>query len=135
MKAAPKFNTTVVIVTKRHSTRFFPRHSQDAMNNNGNCNPGLLVDSTVTSPYFTDFYLQSHNGIKGTARPCHYFVLRNEMAMTTAELEDLVSTFLTSHSTLHHIDAFSDSQPLSHLRPSHNGCVLRLACILCRPPL
>ncbi|KAF1849346.1 Piwi-domain-containing protein [Cucurbitaria berberidis CBS 394.84] len=89
MEQVPRFKTTAVIVTKRHSTRFFPRYEKDAMNHNSNCKPGLLVDNVITSPYFADFYLQSHNGIKGTARPCHYFVLRNEMEMTTDELQDL----------------------------------------------
>jgi eukaryotic translation initiation factor 2C len=95
----PDFKLTAVIVTKRHSTRFFPTKAGDAQNNNGNTKPGTLVDSVVTNPYFTDFYLQSHNGIKGTARPAHYFVLRNEMAMTTEQLEDLVSFPITLFTT------------------------------------
>jgi eukaryotic translation initiation factor 2C len=53
----PDFKLTVVIVTKRHSTRFFPTKAGDAQNNNGNTKPGTLVDSIVTSPYYTDFYL------------------------------------------------------------------------------
>ncbi|KAG9194153.1 hypothetical protein G6011_04188 [Alternaria panax] len=83
-----KLKITAVIVNKRHNTRFFPRKKGDEMSN-GNCKPGLLVDSAITSPYYTDFYLQSHNGIKGTARSAHYTVIRNDMVMTTTELEDL----------------------------------------------
>ncbi|KAI4615118.1 hypothetical protein J4E83_006842 [Alternaria metachromatica] len=79
---------TAVIVTKRHSTRFFPRQKNDEMTN-GNCKPGLLVDRSITSPYYTDFYLQSHNAIKGTARSAHYMVIRNDMGMSTDQLEDL----------------------------------------------
>ena len=81
---------TAVIVTKRHGTRFFPRQKNDEMTN-GNCKPGLLVDRSITSPYYTDFYLQSHNAIKGTARSAHYMVIRNDMGMSTDQLEDLVS--------------------------------------------
>ncbi|KAF2024624.1 stem cell self-renewal protein Piwi, partial [Setomelanomma holmii] len=88
-RSVPDFKLTAVIVTKRHSTRFFPTKEQDAMASNQNTRPGTLVDGVVTHPYYTDFYLQSHNAIKGTARPAHYFVLRNEMAITTEELEDL----------------------------------------------
>ncbi|KAH6883189.1 Piwi domain-containing protein [Alternaria rosae] len=80
---------TAVIVNKRHSTRFFPRQQGDAIPGNGNCKPGLLVESSITSPCYTDFYLQSHNGIKGTARSTHYTVIRNHMAMSTTQLEDL----------------------------------------------
>jgi hypothetical protein len=34
------FKLTAVIVTKRHSTRFFPTKTGDAQNNNGNTKPG-----------------------------------------------------------------------------------------------
>jgi eukaryotic translation initiation factor 2C len=36
----PDFKLTAVIVTKRHSTRFFPIKAVDAQNNNGNTKPG-----------------------------------------------------------------------------------------------
>ncbi|CAN9434596.1 unnamed protein product [Alternaria alternata] len=88
-KPVPEFKTTAVIVTKRHNTRFFPRQKDDEMRGNGNCKPGLLVESSITSPYYTDFYLQSHNAIKGTARSSHYFVLQNEMGIEISDLEDL----------------------------------------------
>jgi hypothetical protein len=100
---APDFKLTAVIVTKRHSTRFFPTKQQDAMPGNENTLPGTLVDSIVTHPYYTDFYLQSHNGIKGTARPAHYFVLKNEMAMTMQQLQDLVSPFFQPLSLINYL--------------------------------
>jgi len=83
---------TAVVCTKRHHTRFYPTQPAD-MQSNGqdNCKPGTLVDQSVTSPYFTDFYLQSHNGIKGTAKPAHYFVLVNEMEIGVSDLQHLVS--------------------------------------------
>ncbi|KAH7380393.1 hypothetical protein DE146DRAFT_295085 [Phaeosphaeria sp. MPI-PUGE-AT-0046c] len=83
----PLLRLTTVIVTKRHSTRFFPEKAADAMPNNENCKPGLLVEGAVTHPYYGDFYLQTHNAIKGTARPCHYFVLRNDMGISMSDLE------------------------------------------------
>lgn len=91
---SPKANnitTTTVIVTKRHNIRFFPTVAKDAMVTNDNCYPGTLVDSAVKSPYFGDFYLQTQNAIKGTARPCHYFVITNCMGIKMKELQDLVS--------------------------------------------
>lgn len=77
----PNFNLTAIVVAKRHHVRTFPR-PQDAMPKNGNCKPGTLLDTTVTSSYFRDFYLQSHNAIKETAKPAHYFELVNEMGFT-----------------------------------------------------
>ncbi|KAJ4409290.1 hypothetical protein N0V91_002646 [Didymella pomorum] len=46
---------------------------------------------TAWSPYYSDFCLQSHNGIKGTTRPRHYFVLRNEIEASTAALQQLAN--------------------------------------------
>ncbi|KAI4672821.1 uncharacterized protein J4E78_001324 [Alternaria triticimaculans] len=85
---APSFNLTTVIVTKRHNTRLFPARAEDAMYKNENCFPGTLVDSAITDPYFSDFFLQTHNAIKGTARPCHYYVLNNGMNLSMKELQD-----------------------------------------------
>ena len=33
----------------------------------------------VTDPRDWDFYLQAHAAIKGTAKPCHYVVLHDEV--------------------------------------------------------
>ena len=47
----------------------------------------------VTSPYYRDFYLQSHSAIKGTARPTHHFVLRNDVIrdLPSHKVPELVS--------------------------------------------
>lgn len=82
---APKL--TAIVCAKRHHVRFYPEHPETQ---NGNCYPGTYVDDVVTSPYYADFYLQSHSPLQGTARPAHYFVLRNEMARSVEELRQLV---------------------------------------------
>lgn len=71
---------SVIIVGKRHHTRFFPTTSgQNDMHISGNCKPGTVVDRGVTEEGFWDFYLQSHAAIKGTARPAHYVVVLDEV--------------------------------------------------------
>ncbi|KAJ3023599.1 UNVERIFIED_CONTAM: Eukaryotic translation initiation factor 2C [Siphonaria sp. JEL0065] len=65
---------TFVIVSKRHSHRFFPMNQRDALGN-GNLLPGTVIDSGVTHPSEFDFFLCSHSGIQGTSRPAHYQVL------------------------------------------------------------
>jgi eukaryotic translation initiation factor 2C len=90
-KSLPDIKLTAIIVTKRHHTRFYPINDDDAMEN-GNCKPGTLVDSVVTKPYFVDFFLQSHHGIIGTARPARYDVIRNETGHSLEELQNLVSS-------------------------------------------
>lgn len=78
---------TVVIAVKRHATRFYPATS--LAHKNGNCMPGTLVDQVVTSPHYSDFYLQSHHGLKGTAIPTHYMVIANEIGYGDCELQEL----------------------------------------------
>jgi eukaryotic translation initiation factor 2C len=91
-------NLTAVIVTKRHHTRFYPINAKDKDKfGNENCLPGTCVDKLVTSPYYQDFYLQSHSGVKGTARSTHYFVLQNDIpGLTLESLRDLVSLLNTT---------------------------------------
>ena len=57
-----------VICGKRHNVRFYPI-SKDKAGPNSNCHSGTTVDDVVTSPYYQDFYLQSHVALQGTARP------------------------------------------------------------------
>lgn len=87
----PKFKLTAYVVAKRHHVRMFPL-AADAAPKNGNCRPGTVVDSGITSPYFGDFYMQSHNGLIGTARSAHYFPLVNEMGLTDVQIQLFVST-------------------------------------------
>ncbi|KAK0713514.1 ribonuclease H-like domain-containing protein [Lasiosphaeria miniovina] len=69
---------TIVVVGKRHHTRFFPIN-QASGDRNGNPMPGTLVDRGVTSQFIWEFYLQAHKALKGTARPAHYVVVVDEI--------------------------------------------------------
>ena len=77
---------TVVVCKKRHATRLFPAAAaaDDGM---GNVKAGTCVDSVITSPDDNDFYLVSHGGLKGTSRPCHYHVLRDDLKFTADKLQ------------------------------------------------
>jgi eukaryotic translation initiation factor 2C len=90
---APTFQLTALIAAKRHHTRFFPASNAPAADMEGkgrNCKPGTLVDDSVTSPFFTDFFLQSHSGLKGTVKPTHYFVLEDEIGIGVRQLQNFV---------------------------------------------
>nr|ANS14269.1 argonaute protein [Valsa mali] len=69
---------SVIIVGKRHHTRFYPTKEGD-MDRSGNCKPGTVVDRGVTEEGFWDFYLQSHAVLQGTGRPAHYVVVLDEV--------------------------------------------------------
>lgn len=94
---APK--VTAIVCAKRHGVRFYPvKDEKPEADRHQNCHPGTHVDDVVTSPFFTDFYLQSHAAIKGTAKPAHYFMLVNEMGRSVEDLRLLVSSPYTSPS-------------------------------------
>ena len=80
-KGLPRF--TIVIAGKRHKTRFYPTQAQDADPKSANPKPGTVVDRHVTEPRNWDFFLQAHNALKGTARPCHYYVVLDEIFRQT----------------------------------------------------
>ncbi|KAI1114275.1 ribonuclease H-like domain-containing protein [Nemania sp. NC0429] len=69
---------TIVVVGKRHHTRFYPTKNTDA-DGSGNPKAGTVVDRGVTEARNWDFFLQSHAAVKGTARPAHYYVLLDEI--------------------------------------------------------
>ncbi|KAI1415502.1 Piwi-domain-containing protein [Hypoxylon sp. FL1857] len=66
---------TMVIVGKRHHTRFYAWEGKSY----GNPEPGTVVDRGITDAVNWDFFLQPHTPLRGTARPAHYFVVHDEI--------------------------------------------------------
>jgi eukaryotic translation initiation factor 2C len=95
----PSVSIQAVVVVKRHHTRFYPLHEHEGdEHGNRNTHPSTFVDRLFTSPYYQDFYLQSHSGIKGTAKPTHYFVLTDEVpGLTSEKLRDLTHQICYSY--------------------------------------
>lgn len=75
-----KVKITMVVVQKRHHTRFFPGKSgigaSDRKNNN--VPPGTIVDQEITPPKENHFYLVSHQSIQGVAKPTKYCILHDD---------------------------------------------------------
>lgn len=69
---------TIVVVGKRHNTRFYPTTKETA-DRSMNPQNGTVVDRGVTEMWNWDFFLQAHTAIKGTARPAHYYVVHDDM--------------------------------------------------------
>lgn len=70
---------SIIIVGKRHHTRFYPTTAASADNRTSNTKNGTIVDRGVTEVRNWDFFLQAHSAIKGTARPAHYYVVLDEI--------------------------------------------------------
>lgn len=90
---------TIVVVGKRHHTRFFPTKLEDVAvqpgggkynTENGNPKCGTVVDRGVTSEKIWDFFLQAHHSLKGTARPAHYVVVKDQNKFTPDQMEKVV---------------------------------------------
>ncbi|KAI8346601.1 Piwi domain-containing protein [Mortierella sp. GBAus27b] len=76
---------TFAIVQRRHHTRYFPACPQDGVRN-GNCKPGLVVDTDIVHPIEFDLYLRSHAGLLGTSRLTHHVVLLDGLQEFTYRL-------------------------------------------------
>lgn len=75
-RGVPKIS--IIIVGKRHHTRFYPTKEDDA-DRSSNPKNGTVVDRGVTEARNWNFFLQAHAGLQGTARPAHYFVVLDEI--------------------------------------------------------
>ena len=72
----PRFS--IIIVGKRHHTRFYPTDIKEKDRSNNPRN-GTIVDRGITQSRQWDFFLQAHAAIKGTARPAHYYVILDQV--------------------------------------------------------
>ncbi|KAF7897184.1 hypothetical protein EAF00_005412 [Botryotinia globosa] len=82
---------TLLVVGKRHHTRFFPKLAKNDDFNN-NLPSGLVIDSGVITPNHFSFYLQSHDSALGTARSAHYIVIINESDYTPESIQETTNT-------------------------------------------
>ncbi|KIW69727.1 hypothetical protein PV04_05587 [Phialophora macrospora] len=69
---------TIIVVGKRHNTRFYPTKEADA-DRSSNPPNGTVVDRGVTEARNWDFFLQAHTALQGTARPAHYYIVLDEI--------------------------------------------------------
>ncbi|XP_053612672.1 protein argonaute-2-like isoform X2 [Plodia interpunctella] len=79
-----------LLVQKRHHTRLFQKNCP-----NYNVEPGTVVDKDIVHASELDFYLVSHQAIKGTARPTRYHAVCNDGNIRHDEVEQL--TFYLCH--------------------------------------
>jgi hypothetical protein len=76
-KGMPRIS--IIVVSKRHHTRFYATSDADADDRSKNPPNGTVVDRGVTEARDWDFFLQAHKALQGTARPAHYFTVWDEI--------------------------------------------------------
>ena len=79
---------SIVVVGKRHHTRFYPTRLEDSDGKTGNPKPGTVVDRGVTDARVWDFFLQAHTALQGTARSAHYYMVYDEIFTGTGTAEE-----------------------------------------------
>ncbi len=98
---ADSCKVAIVICQKGHHTRLvYEERAQDGSTTYINPCPGLVVDATggpksITSAVINEFYLNSHAAIQGTAKPCKYALIYDEIGFKLSELELL--TYWTTY--------------------------------------
>lgn len=80
---------SIVVVGKRHHTRFYPTHVNDTDGKTGNPMPGTVVDRGVTGEKLFDFFLLAHQGLQGTSKPAHYVVIKDDIKLGADQLQSL----------------------------------------------
>lgn len=86
---------TLLVVQKRHHTRFIPCQESRGVGKFKNIPPGTVIDTDCVHPTDFDFYLCSHFGVQGTSRPTHYYVLWDDNNFGPDQLQKL--TFYLCH--------------------------------------
>lgn len=86
-KKKPKIS--IVVVGKRHHTRFYPTRLEDTDGKTGNPMPGTVVDRGVTGEKLFDFFLLAHQGLQGTSKPAHYVVIKDDNKLGADQLQSL----------------------------------------------
>ncbi|KAH8725031.1 ribonuclease H-like domain-containing protein [Phaeosphaeriaceae sp. PMI808] len=80
---------SIIVVGKRHHTRFYPTKEEDTDGKTGNPQPGTVVDRGVTGEKLFDFFLLAHQGLQGTSKPAHYVVLKDDIKLGADQLQNL----------------------------------------------
>ncbi|KAK4336886.1 hypothetical protein RND71_043713 [Anisodus tanguticus] len=77
---------TFIVVQKRHHVRFLPSNPRNRLNSE-NVKPGTVIDNTIVSNYYHEFFLCAHYGALGTSRPTRYIVLHDESEFSGDEIQ------------------------------------------------
>ncbi|MCJ1403171.1 hypothetical protein MMC11_006394 [Xylographa trunciseda] len=84
---------TIIIVGKRHHTRFYPTTNEKNIDTRSENSPnGTIVDRGVTETRNWDFFLQAHAALQGTARPAHYYIVHDEIFTGAVVRQPFINT-------------------------------------------
>jgi len=125
-----KPEVTFFVAQKRHNTRLFPSDPKDGFGKARNVPPGTVIDTMITHPTETDFFLASHEGIQGTTKPTHYHLLWDDSNFSNDELQSLTYNLCHLCSRCERSVSYPAPTYYAHLaaaraREHHNALLLR----------
>ena len=103
--ASSKPSISIVVVGKRHKTRFYPTSAEevDTDQRTSNTLPGTTVDRGITSLQTWDFFMQAHGVLQGTAKPAHYVVILDEIFTNPANKNRIKPPHQSAADSLEHL--------------------------------
>ncbi|PAV74762.1 hypothetical protein WR25_14111 isoform A [Diploscapter pachys] len=87
---------TLIVASKTHNERIFStKINPSDKATQQNIPSGAVIDSVITSPVITEFYLTPHQAFQGTAKPVKYAVVydRNGYSIDVLEANTFVMSF------------------------------------------
>jgi len=85
----PDYKPAIVFILeqKRNGARFFSTGPNGKVLDEqmGNGVPGTVIDTIIVDDHTFDYYFISHHGLKGTSRPTHYHVLRDDVSFASSD--------------------------------------------------
>ncbi|KAI1727830.1 piwi domain-containing protein [Ditylenchus destructor] len=97
-KARCSAAVNIIVSNKLQSIRFFAKDIDTrARPADQNIKPGLVVDHSIVHPIFTEFFLNSHRALQGTARTPKYTVLLNESGLHIEQFERITYQLCYGH--------------------------------------
>jgi len=89
---------TIIAANKLQNIRLFKqRIDQRARAPDQNVEQGIVVDTSVVHPEFTEFFLNAHRTLQGTARVPKYTVLYNDAKFSIEQLESITYDLCFCH--------------------------------------
>ena len=93
-----QIQVAIIVCQKRHNSRFVFKDGSEFIN----LCPGVCIDSNasqdcaVVSATVNEFYINSHVAIQGTAKPCRYSLLYDEIGFRVRALSCRLVLYLLS---------------------------------------
>ena len=109
----------IVVQKRNHCRMFLPVRGGGEGPLQLNAAPGTVIDSDIVTPGAFDFYLCSHQSLKGTSKPTHYSVITDDLNLGPDELQRL--TFDLCHVYARCTRTVSNPAPCyyAHLAANH----------------